>query len=176
MSVKRDSGTEDVIHISYFPFGIHLVAGDLVSVSGLIRTRARTPDSPGLFLWANGVARSRGAENTNHVELRGIIQKTPVHRLTPLGKKITDVLLYVPGNKGRFSLVPLVFWDALSEEAALIPADTWISIVGRLQSRRYDKRYDDGTIVNNTVYEVSVATLIAGEPYLSSNVPAKEAM
>ena len=36
---------------------------------------------------------------------------------------------------------------------------TEIKIIGRVQSRAYEKKYEDGTVENKTAYEVSVSSL-----------------
>ena len=40
-----------------------------------------------------------------------------------------------------------------------MPVGTELKIVGRVQSRAYEKKHEDGTIENRVAYEVSVATL-----------------
>ena len=40
-----------------------------------------------------------------------------------------------------------------------VAVGTEIKIVGRVQSRQYEKKHEDGTIENRVAYEVSVATL-----------------
>ena len=36
---------------------------------------------------------------------------------------------------------------------------TEVKIIGRVQSRQYEKKYEDGTIENKVAYEVSVGSL-----------------
>ena len=45
-----------------------------------------------------------------------------------------------------------------------MPVGTELKIVGRVQSRAYEKKHEDGTIENRMAYEVSVGSLeVAGE-------------
>jgi hypothetical protein len=36
---------------------------------------------------------------------------------------------------------------------------TEVKLVGRVQSRTYEKKYEDGTVENRVAYEVSVASM-----------------
>ena len=36
---------------------------------------------------------------------------------------------------------------------------TEVKIVGRIQSRNYEKKYEDGTVVKKVAYEVSIGSL-----------------
>ena len=36
---------------------------------------------------------------------------------------------------------------------------TEIKLVGRVQSRKYEKKYEDGTVENKVAYEVSIGSL-----------------
>ena len=36
---------------------------------------------------------------------------------------------------------------------------TEIKLIGRVQSRKYEKKYEDGTIENKVAYEVSIGSL-----------------
>ena len=36
---------------------------------------------------------------------------------------------------------------------------TEVRIIGRVQSRQYEKKYEDGTVENKVAYEVSIASL-----------------
>ena len=40
-----------------------------------------------------------------------------------------------------------------------MPVGTEVKIVGRVQSRAYEKKYEDGTVENKVAYEVSVSSL-----------------
>ena len=40
-----------------------------------------------------------------------------------------------------------------------MPVGTELKIVGRVQSRAYEKKHEDGTIENRMAYEVSVGSL-----------------
>ena len=81
---------------------------------------------------------------TNEVELIGYICKPPIYRQTPFGREIADVLLAVNRAYNKSDYIPCI---------------TWGRIVGRVQSRNYEKKYEDGTVEQRVAYEVSVANL-----------------
>lgn len=98
-------------------------------------------------------------ENPNNVSLNGFICKKPVYRTTPLGREISDVLLAVNRAYGKSDYIPLIAWgrNALFSKNAEIGDN--IKIEGRMQSRTYQKKYDNGEIVEKTAYEVSVSKI-----------------
>ena len=81
---------------------------------------------------------------TNEVVLIGYICKKPIYRQTPFGREIADILLAV-NRAYRF--------------CQNLEVGTEVKIVGRIQSRNYEKKYEDGTVENKVAYEVSIGSL-----------------
>ena len=54
--------------------------------------------------------------------------------------------------------VPSVFWGRSAKFISCLDVGTRIKAVGRLQSREYIKKHDDGTEETKTAYEFSVST------------------
>ena len=91
----------------------------------------------------------------NLIELEGYICKQPVFRRTPLGKEITDLLVAVNRSKDKSDYIPVIFWGYNAREAAQLAIGEKIKLSGRCQSRKYEKKYENGNTEILTAYEVS---------------------
>ena len=95
---------------------------------------------------------------SNNVVIDGYICKEPIYRQTPLGREITDVILAVNRDYAKTDYVPTVFWGRNAKFMCCFDIGTRIKVTGRLQSREYTKKYDDGTEESKTAYELSAST------------------
>ena len=99
-------------------------------------------------------------ENTsNEVILDGFICKKPIYRKTPFGREIADILLAVNRAYNKSDYIPCIAWGRNARFCENIPVGTEVKIIGRVQSRQYEKKYEDGTSEIKIAYEVSVASL-----------------
>ncbi len=96
---------------------------------------------------------------TNEVILDGYICKKPIYRKTPFGREIADLLLAVNRSYNKSDYIPCIAWGRNAKFCETVPVGAEIRIVGRVQSREYEKKYEDGTIEKRVAYEVSVASL-----------------
>ena len=96
---------------------------------------------------------------SNEVILIGFICKTPIYRQTPFGREITDILLAVNRAYNKSDYIPCIAWGRNARFCSKMPVGTEVKITGRIQSRIYEKKHDDGTVVNRVAYEVSVGSL-----------------
>lgn len=96
------------------------------------------------------------AEPQNDVYFVGTIEREPKNRKTPKGRNITDLIVRIPSifASSFYCKVPVVAWGKTADEAAQLAAGDKVEIYGRLQSRKYTKRYEDGEEVK-TATEVS---------------------
>ncbi len=95
----------------------------------------------------------------NHIELTGYICKEPVYRETPLGREISDLLLAVNRPYGKTDYIPCICWGRNAVYAGGLSVGTELTVAGRIQSRQYLKRFNDGSAEERTVYEVSVSAI-----------------
>lgn len=95
----------------------------------------------------------------NHIKLRGYICKAPVYRETPLGRQVTDVMLAINRPYGKTDYIPCICWGRNAVYAGGLEVGAEITITGRVQSRQYIKRFEDGSAEERTVYEVSVSAM-----------------
>lgn len=133
--------------------------GQTLMVIGKIQThRNQTNGRVHLFVLAELAWHAEQfAEFQNDVSVRGIIASNPVVRETPKGRKVADVILRVPSEftEGKWSFVPVVCWGAVAEKVEKLKIGNIIEIMGRYQSRPYNKK-ENGEIKNKMAFEISV--------------------
>lgn len=98
-------------------------------------------------------------EPPNIVSLNGFICKPPLYRTTPLGREISDILLAVNRAYGKSDYIPLIAWGRNAVFSKNLTVGSNISLEGRMQSRTYQKKFDNGETVEKTAYEVSVSKM-----------------
>ena len=96
---------------------------------------------------------------TNEVVLVGFICKKPIYRQTPFGREIADILLAVNRAYNKSDYIPTIAWGRNARFCQNLEVGTKVKLVGRVQSRMYEKKYEDGTVENRVAYEVSVGSL-----------------
>ena len=96
---------------------------------------------------------------TNEVVLIGYICKKPIYRQTPFGREISDILLAVNRAYNKSDYIPCIAWGRNARFCQNLEVGSQVKIVGRVQSRMYEKKYEDGTVENRVAYEVSVGSL-----------------
>ena len=96
---------------------------------------------------------------TNEVVLIGYICKKPIYRQTPFGREISDLLLAVNRAYNKSDYIPCIAWGRNARFCQNLEVGSQVKIVGRVQSRSYEKKHEDGTIENRVAYEVSIGSL-----------------
>ena len=96
---------------------------------------------------------------TNEVVLIGYICKKPIYRQTPFGREIADILLAVNRAYNKSDYIPSIAWGRNARFCQNLEVGSEVKIIGRVQSRNYEKKYEDGTIVKKVAYEVSIGSL-----------------
>ena len=98
-------------------------------------------------------------ETTNEVVLIGFVCKKPIYRQTPFGREIADLLLAVNRAYNKSDYIPTIAWGRNARFCQNLEVGAQVKIIGRVQSRQYEKKYEDGTIENKVAYEVSIGSL-----------------
>src|SRR5699024_7773935 len=96
---------------------------------------------------------------TNEVVLIGYICKKPIYRQTPFGREIADLLLAVNRAYNKSDYIPSIAWGRNARFCQNLEVGTRVKVVGRVQSRNYEKKFEDGTSENRVAYEVSIGSL-----------------
>lgn len=163
MSVKRLSGTEDIIPLIIFDDMVDMVKENMNKVFNIdghyhsfndVHSGTRKLK---LFVLVKEIFIKEELENINQITLNGFICKQPNYRTTPSGKTITDVILAVNRNNHKSDYIPIIFWNSNAKHASELNVGDEIQVTGRIQSREYNKVIDDTTTVM-TAYEVSVTS------------------
>ncbi|NBI05431.1 single-stranded DNA-binding protein [Senegalia massiliensis] len=95
----------------------------------------------------------------NEIYLDGFICKKPIYRTTPFGREITDILIAVNRAYNKSDYIPCIAWGRNARFCENLEIGDHIKIWGRIQSREYQKRLSDGSVVNKMAFEVSISKL-----------------
>ena len=99
--------------------------------------------------------------NPNSIELEGYICKPPLYRTTPFKREICDLLLAVNRAYNKSDYIPCIAWGRNARFVNGLGVGERISVLGRIQSREYQKLQEDGSYRTKTAYEVSISRVIA---------------
>ncbi len=102
---------------------------------------------------------SEALEPLNSVELTGHLLRPAVHRMTPLGREIADMLVGIPRAGTKVDCLPCIAWGRNARYAASLPTGALITCQGRLQSRAYQKKLEDESVEERTALEISLVTI-----------------
>ena len=164
LAADRLSGHADVLNVIAPAICIAEVPteeGAPVELVGSLRSRNVHEDGRYrliLTVFAGAVRTPADPEHCNRVQLSGTVCKQPVHRVTPLGREVCDVMLAVRRRYGRADFLPLIAWGRNAAIAGNLQIGDRILCDGRFQSREYVKAGENGDEVR-TAYEVSLSSL-----------------
>ena len=138
-----------------------IVPGATLKVVGSVRTRDidGTDGKRHLYIFVFVTEMLPYDGDKNVVKLDGYICKPPVYRETPRGRQITDVLLAVNRAYGKSDYIPCICWGSNAKRVADMEVSNHVHVKGRLQSREYTKRYEDGSEEVKVAYELSVSSI-----------------
>ncbi len=172
LEVARLSGNSDIIPITISERLIlekELEIGDKVAIEGQFRSYNSYENEKNrliLTVFAKDIKylSEEDEENSsekvsNEVTLIGYICKKPIYRQTPFGREISDILLAVNRAYNKSDYIPAIAWGRNARFCQNIEVGTKVKITGRVQSRNYEKKFDDGTTQTRTAYEVSISSL-----------------
>ena len=172
LEVARLSGNSDIIPITISERLIlekELEIGDKVAIEGQFRSYNSYENEKNrliLTVFAKDIKylSEEDEENSsekvsNEVTLIGYICKKPIYRQTPFGREISDILLAVNRAYNKSDYIPAIAWGRNARFCQNIEVGTKVKITGRVQSRTYEKKFEDGTTQTRTAYEVSISSL-----------------
>ncbi|MCL2406810.1 MAG: single-stranded DNA-binding protein [Defluviitaleaceae bacterium] len=173
LEVQRLSQTYDILPVTISERlmgqdNIHL--GSFLDVYGQIRSYNSYSEAEGrnklvLTVFARDieVLDDFPPRNTNEIFLNGYICKPPVFRTTPFGREITDMLVAVNRSYNKSDYVPVITWGRNARFCGRLAVSDNVMLWGRLQSRPYQKKYDDGRIEDKVAFEVSASKVQGSE-------------
>ena len=175
LEIPRLSGTSDIIPITVSDrllTGETLEVGKKIIVKGQFRsynTYENNRNKLILTVFAKDIMdesemeeqQEEGNEEivSNEVVLNGFICKPPIYRQTPFKREIADILLAVNRAYNKSDYIPCIAWGRNARFCQNMKVGTCVRIVGRVQSRNYEKKLEDGTVEQRVAYEVSIGSL-----------------
>lgn len=169
LEVVRLSATVDIIPITVSErllTSINLDLGNMLKVEGQFRSYNNYENEKNrliLTVFAKEVMEVNAEESkeevSNEVTLLGYICKKPIYRQTPFGREIADILLAVNRAYNKSDYIPCIAWGRNARFCENMEVGTEVRLTGRVQSRIYEKKHEDGTVEERVAYEVSVASL-----------------
>jgi len=162
MSIDRLSGAADVVPVTMSERLLQdakVYVGKQVSIKGQFRSYNKLIGERSklmLTVFAREVEDSQPSQNPNIIELTGYICKPPIYRTTPFNREICDILVAVNRAYNKSDYIPAIAWGRNARFAKNMLVGEKVHISGRIQSREYQKRLDDGTVETRTAFEVSI--------------------
>ena len=151
--------------------------GKYVCIKGQFRSYNKMEDGKSklmLTVFVREVCEFEEDLNPNIIEITGFICKAPTYRTTPFNREICDVLIAVNRAYNKSDYLPCIAWGRNAKFVSELDVGTKISIVGRIQSREYQKHLENGEVLNKIAYEVSINRIQEekGEEDISSSFEA----
>ncbi len=161
ISVERLSGQEDIIPVTISDrlLDDDFEIGNLIGLIGQFRSYNKIVDGHSrlvLRVFVREIAEI-DEQCPNVIELDGFVCKPPVYRQTPFKREIADILLAVNRAYNKSDYIPTIAWGRNARYASTFEVGDRIELVGRIQSRVYQKQLDDGRIEERVAYEVSIS-------------------
>lgn len=139
--------------------------GNMVEISGQIRSYNNYSENKNRLILTvfvreiKEVDLSTQNKNPNQVTLNGYICKKPIYRTTPFGREITDILLAVNRAYNKSDYIPCISWGRNAVFSNRLEVGENLLISGRMQSRIYQKKLENGETFEKTAYEVSISKI-----------------
>lgn len=163
LGVERKSGYQDEIQIivsERLIWKTSFSVGQRAHILGQIRTYNESKEGRNRL---NVVVFAREfhideekLEDENKVYLEGYVCKPPVGRVSPLGREICDIMLAVNRMYNKSDYIPCIAWGRNAGYASQLEVGSKLCVTGRIQSREYRKKDEEGNVTVKTAYEVSV--------------------
>ncbi len=108
--------------------------------------------------------------NPNQIEITGYVCKEPIYRTTPFKREIADVLIAVNRSFNKSDYLPCIAWGRNAKYVSTLNVGDKLEMVGRIQSRVYQKRIDENTVEEKVAYEISLNKIIKSDNQNDLNV------
>ncbi|EQK41323.1 OB-fold nucleic acid binding domain protein [[Clostridium] bifermentans ATCC 638] len=164
--IHRLSDTYDVLPITISERlleEVNLNENNLVDLVGQLRSYNKNIDNKNklvLTVFAREIKVVDGeAKDPNNIFLDGYICKDPIYRKTPLGREIADLLVAINRPYNKSDYIPSIVWGRNAKFAKNLKVGDRIQMWGRVQSRDYEKKLENGEIEKRVAYEVSISKI-----------------
>ena len=137
-----------------------------ITISGQFRSYNKQTEGKSklvLTVFVREIEENNESLNPNTIELNGFICKEPIFRTTPFKREISDVLLAVNRAYNKSDYIPCIAWGRNARYVKEMKVGEPLSIVGRIQSRVYQKKISDDVIETKNAYEISIIKLLSND-------------
>lgn len=137
--------------------------GDDIGIIGQFRSYNKLENGRSklmLTIFVKELVNPSDMSEINQIYLVGYICKEPVYRTTPFGREICDMLLAVNRAYNKSDYLPCISWGRNARFVRDLEVGEKLEVQGRIQSRKYQKHLEDGTIENKTAYEISLSSVV----------------
>jgi len=176
LEVKRLSDNSDIIPITVSEklltnddFGL----GKEVFVKGQFRSYNKLVDGKSklmLTVFVREVEKDFGDQNPNQIEITGYICKPPIYRTTPFKREICDLLVAVNRAYNKSDYLPCIAWGRNARFVQNAEVGQKVNIIGRIQSRDYQKKLPNETVETRVAYEISISKISKDEPKMEYDI------
>ena len=168
LSVDRLSSMQDIIPITLSERLLanqKIVIGASIAVKGQFRSYNKLVGERSKLMLTVFVREVIGEQtidglltidNPNVIEITGYVCKAPIYRTTPFNREICDILLAVNRAYNKSDYIPAIAWGRNARFAKNMLVGEKVFLTGRIQSREYQKRLEDGSTETRVAFEVSV--------------------
>lgn len=166
MKVDRLSSSYDMIPVTVtekLMVEHSISVGSMFSANGQFRSYNKLDEGKSklmLTVYIKEILPYNSLENPNFIEITGYVCKEPIFRVTPFRREITDVLLAVNRSYNKSDYLPCIAWGRNARIIKNFVVGDKVQVSGRIQSREYQKKLDDGTVITKVAYEVSLSKII----------------
>ncbi|MEG2159129.1 MAG: single-stranded DNA-binding protein [Clostridia bacterium] len=166
LDVKRLSDMSDILPITVSErtmLTIPFATGDYVTVEGQFRSYNKLVDDKSklmLTVFVRSAEASSESVSVNKIELNGFLCKNPIFRTTPFNREICDMLLAVNRAYSKSDYIPCIAWGRNARFVKLLPVGQKMTIIGRVQSRVYQKKLSETQVDERVAYEVSISKIV----------------
>ena len=165
LETKRLSDYNDVLPVIISERLIDIKSiknGLLVKIKGQFRSYNKLVDNKSklvlsIFAKEIEVVEDESVITLNEANFIGYICKNPIYRKTPLGREIADVLVAVTRSYKKSDYIPCILWGRNAKFCETLSVGSRVKLTGRIQSRKYEKKLEDGTVLSKVAYEVSIS-------------------
>lgn len=142
---------------------IDIKSNNKVNVIGQLRSYNKNIDNRNRLVLTVFVREIKQVEDENKdpnsIFLDGYICKEPIYRKTPLGREITDLLVAINRPYNKSDYIPSIVWGRNAKFAKTLKVGDRIQMWGRVQSREYEKKVENGEAIKKVAYEVSISKI-----------------
>ncbi len=167
VEVKRLSDETDVLPVTISERLIEgFNIGDEIGISGQFRSYNKIEGDKSklmLTIFVKELINPEDISAVNQINMIGYICKEPIYRTTPFGREICDVLIAVNRAYNKSDYLPCIAWGRNARFVKDLGIGEKLEVQGRIQSRKYQKKTEDGDSETRIAYEISLSSVVLAD-------------